>query len=69
MLNSVKADSARVANVADRYQEYAYVLQRQSWANAVAQGQPARLQRMRDVAPAGRLCAGRLNQRSRGNWP
>jgi hypothetical protein len=53
VLNAVKADSARVANVADRYQEYAYVLQRQSWANAVAQGQAARLQRMRDIAQPG----------------
>jgi hypothetical protein len=53
VLSSVRADSARVASVADRYQEYAYVLQRQSWANAVASGQPARLQRMRDVAQPG----------------
>ena len=56
LLDSANADSARIVAVADRYQEFAYSLQRQRWANAVAPGQAARVQRVRslgrDGAPA-----------------
>jgi hypothetical protein len=53
LLDSAKADSARVIDVADRYQEMAYGLQRQAWANAVAPGQAARVQRVRALGRAG----------------
>jgi hypothetical protein len=53
MLNSANADSARIIAVADRYQEMAYSLQRQRWANAVATGQPARVQRLRTLGREG----------------
>jgi hypothetical protein len=56
LLDSANADSARIITVADRYQEMAYSLQRQRWANAVAPQQAARIQRIRslgrDGAPA-----------------
>jgi hypothetical protein len=53
MLDSANADSARIINVADRYQEMAYSLQRQRWANAVAPGQAARVQRIRTLGREG----------------
>lgn len=54
MLDSANADSARIISVADRYQELAYSLQRQRWANAVAPQQNARVQRVRSLgAPGG----------------
>ncbi|UPT61576.1 MAG: hypothetical protein M0D54_14340 [Hyphomonadaceae bacterium JAD_PAG50586_4] len=57
LLDSANADSARITAVADRYQEFAYSVQRQRWGNQVAPGQPARLQRVRSLgregAPAG----------------
>lgn len=53
LLDSATADSARIVNVADRYQEMAYSLQRQGWANAVAPQQNARVQRVRALAVAG----------------
>ena len=53
VLESAQADSARVIDVADRYQEMAYGLQRQRWANAVAPGQSARVQHVRDNNAAG----------------
>jgi hypothetical protein len=49
LLDSANADSARITAVADRYQEMAYSMQRQRWANAVAPGQAARLQRIRSL--------------------
>jgi hypothetical protein len=49
MLESANADSARIVAVADRYQELAYSLQRQRWANAVAPQQAARVQRIRSL--------------------
>ncbi|MCX7359810.1 MAG: hypothetical protein NT015_16935 [Alphaproteobacteria bacterium] len=56
LLASANADSARIISVADRYQEMAYSLQNQRWANAVAPQQAARVQRVRslgrDGAPA-----------------
>ncbi|MES1203158.1 MAG: hypothetical protein ABUS57_17110 [Pseudomonadota bacterium] len=53
-LDSANADGARIIAVADRYQELAYSLQRQRWANAVAPQQAARLQRVRALgAPGG----------------
>jgi hypothetical protein len=56
LLDSANADAARITAVADRYQELAYSLQRQRWANAVAPQQQARVQRVRtlsrDGAPA-----------------
>ena len=53
LLDSANADSARIINVADRYQEMAYSLQRQRWANAVAPQQAARVQRVRALAVQG----------------
>jgi hypothetical protein len=53
MLDSANADSARIINVADRYQELAYSLQRQRWANAVAPQQNARVQRIRSLGVEG----------------
>ena len=53
LLDTVEADSARVISVADRYQELAYSMQRQRWANSVAPGQAARLQRVRALGVAG----------------
>ncbi|MDX2274668.1 MAG: hypothetical protein NW206_04385 [Hyphomonadaceae bacterium] len=57
LLDSATADAARIVAVADRYQEMAYSLQRQSWANAVAPGQAARVQRIRSLGAAGRPVA------------
>jgi hypothetical protein len=53
LLASANADSARIISVADRYQEMAYSLQRQRWANAVAPGKDARLQRVRALGRNG----------------
>lgn len=53
MLESANADSARIINVADRYQELAYSLQRQRWANAVAPRQADRVQRIRSLGREG----------------
>jgi hypothetical protein len=53
LLASANADSARIISVADRYQEMAYSLQRQRWANAVAPGQAARVQRIRSLGRDG----------------
>ncbi len=53
LLDSANADSARIINVADRYQELAYSLQRQRWANAVAPQQDARVQRIRALGRVG----------------
>jgi hypothetical protein len=47
VLDAANADGARIISVADRYQELAYGLQRQRWANAVAPQQNARVQRVR----------------------
>ena len=52
MLDSANADSARIIAVADRYQELAYSLQRQRWANQVAPQQAARVQRIRTLGTA-----------------
>ncbi|MBC7769653.1 MAG: hypothetical protein H7124_12805, partial [Phycisphaerales bacterium] len=49
LLESAQADSQRIISVADRYQELAYSIQRQRWANTVAPGQPARVQRIRGL--------------------
>ena len=53
LLESANADSARITAVADRYQEFAYSVQRQRWGNQVAPGQPARLQRIRSLGREG----------------
>lgn len=53
MLDSASADSNRIISVADRYQELAYSLQRQRWANAVAPQQNARVQRIRSLGVTG----------------
>jgi hypothetical protein len=53
LLESANADSARIIAVADRYQELAYSLQRQRWANAVAPQQAARVQRVRSLGRDG----------------
>jgi len=53
LLDSAQADSARIISVADRYQELAYSIQRQRWANAVAPGQNARVQRIRTLGREG----------------
>lgn len=53
LLDSANADAARIINVADRYQEMAYGLQRQRWANGVAPQQAARVQRVRSLGAAG----------------
>lgn len=47
VLDAANADGARIIAVADRYQELAYGLQRQRWANSVAPQQAARVQRVR----------------------
>jgi len=53
LLDSVHADSQRIISVADRYQELAYSIQRQRWANSVAPGQAARVQRIRTLGREG----------------
>jgi hypothetical protein len=53
LLDSANADSARIISVADRYQELAYSLQRQRWANAIAPQQDARVQRVRSLGRPG----------------
>jgi hypothetical protein len=53
LLDSANADAARIVSVADRYQEMAYSLQRQRWANAVAPQQAARVQRIRALGREG----------------
>lgn len=53
MLDSAAADSQRIIGVADRYQEFAYAAQRQSWANRVAPQQAARVNRMRTLGREG----------------
>lgn len=53
LLESANADSVRIIAVADRYQELAYSLQRQRWANAVAPGQAARVTRVRALGAEG----------------
>ncbi len=53
LLESANADAARITAVADRYQEFAYSVQRQRWGNQVAPGQPARLQRIRSLGREG----------------
>src|SRR5262245_2905063 len=53
VLDSASADGARVIAVADRYQEMAYTLQRQGWANSVAPQQAARVQRVRTLSRTG----------------
>lgn len=53
LLDSANADSARIIAVADRYQEMAYSMQHLRWANAVAPGQAARLQRIRSLGAPG----------------
>lgn len=53
LLESAQADSQRIISVADRYQELAYSIQRQRWANAVAPGQNARVQRVRTLGREG----------------
>ncbi|MGH6950952.1 MAG: hypothetical protein ACREH4_08770 [Vitreimonas sp.] len=53
MLDSATADSQRILAVADRYQEYAYSVQRQRWANTVAPQQAARVNRIRALGREG----------------
>ena len=53
LLESANADSARIVNVAERYREMAYSIQRQRWANSVAPQQAARVQRIRSLGVAG----------------
>ena len=53
LLDSAHADSARIIDVADRYQELAYSLQRQRWANRVAPSQNDRIQRIRSLGREG----------------
>jgi len=53
LLDSANADSQRIISVADRYQELAYSIQRQRWANAVAPAQAARVQRVRTLGREG----------------
>ena len=53
LLDSAQADSARIISVADRYQEYAYAVQHQRWANTVAPQQAARVQRIRTLGREG----------------
>jgi hypothetical protein len=53
LLDSANADAARIVAVADRYQELAYSLQRQRWANTVAPQQAARVQRIRTLGREG----------------
>jgi ribosomal protein S18 acetylase RimI-like enzyme len=53
LLESANADSARIVNVAERYRELAYSIQRQRWANTVAPQQAARVQRIRSLGVTG----------------
>jgi hypothetical protein len=53
LLDAATSDGARIIAVADRYQEMAYDLQRQRWANAVAPQQAARVQRIRSLGAPG----------------
>lgn len=53
LLESANADSARIVEMAERYRELSYSLQRQRWANAVAPQQRQRLQRVRDLSVNG----------------
>ncbi|MBY0562866.1 MAG: hypothetical protein K2P58_01670 [Hyphomonadaceae bacterium] len=53
MLESAHADAQRITAVADRYQELAYSIQRQRWANAVAPRKDARVQRIRALGREG----------------
>jgi hypothetical protein len=53
MLDSANADSARIVDVAERYRELSYSLQRQRWANAVAPQQRERVARVRALAVQG----------------
>jgi hypothetical protein len=53
MLDSAAADSQRIIAVADRYQEFAYAVQRQRWANTVAPQQAARVNRIRTLGRQG----------------
>ncbi len=53
LLDSANADSARIVDMAERYRELSYSLQRQRWANTVAPQQRQRLQRVRDLAVNG----------------
>ncbi len=53
LLDSANADSQRIISVADRYQELAYSIQRQRWANTVAPAQAARVQRIRTLGREG----------------
>jgi hypothetical protein len=57
VLDASAADGARIVEVAERYREQAYTLQRQRWANAVAPAQAARVQRVRNLAAAGSTAA------------
>jgi hypothetical protein len=52
ILDSASADAQRITAVADRYQELAYGLQRQRWANARAPQQAQRVQRVRGLGAA-----------------
>ncbi|NWG52467.1 MAG: hypothetical protein HXY28_01995 [Hydrogenophilaceae bacterium] len=58
VLESSTADAARIGAVANRFQELAYSLQRQRWANAVAPRQSERIQRVRANGIAPRHVAG-----------
>ncbi|MBL8548401.1 MAG: hypothetical protein JNJ73_00345 [Hyphomonadaceae bacterium] len=49
VLAATVADASRINDVAERYREMAYSLQRQRWANAVAPQQAMRVQRVRDL--------------------
>lgn len=53
LLDSANADSARIVDMAERYRELSYSLQRQRWANTVAPQQRQRLQRVRDLSVGG----------------
>jgi hypothetical protein len=53
IMDSAQADSSRIRAVADRYQELAYSIQRQRWANAVAPRKDARVQRIRTLGREG----------------
>lgn len=53
MMESAQADASRIRSVADRYQELAYSVQRQRWANAVAPRKDARVQRIRTLGREG----------------
>lgn len=57
VLDASAADGARIIEVAERYREQAYSLQRQRWANAVAPAQAARVQRVRSLAATGSSAA------------